>query len=97
MSTCFSNGFYQSLIYANDTDKKKVYFDDTDPRGRYTYYLTLGNDETKEYIRLTTAEEVQEKIDNLQDDEIILANEKFNNYESDYEKERIRYFVLIYK
>ena len=97
MSFCFSNGFYQSLQYANDLNKKKIYFDDTDPRGRYTYYLTLGEDETKEYIRLTTTGEVQEKIDNLQDDEIILANEKFTNYNSEYKKERIEYFVIIYK
>ena len=97
LSFCFSNGFYQSLSYIKDIDKKEVYFDDTDPRGRLTYYLTLNIDETKEYMRLVTTEEVQNKINNLQDNEIIIANEKYTNYESEYKKEKIGYFVIIYK
>ena len=96
LSSCFSKGFYQTLTYINEIDKKEVYYDDREPRGKLDFYVTLNKDENKEYIKLNKANEVENKLNNLEDDEILVVNKIYKDYESEYIKHEIGNFVIIF-
>ena len=96
-SSCFSKGFYQSLTYVKNLDKNEVYYDDREVRGKLNYYIVLNYDSSKEYIRLKEEEKIKEKVENLEDDEIIIVNETINEFNSEYEKTKIGDFAIIYK
>lgn len=96
-SSCFSKGFYQSLTYVKNLDKNEVYYDDREVRGKLNYYIVLNYDSSKEYIRLKEEEKIKEKVENIEDDEIIIVNETINEFDSEYEKTKIGDFAIIYK
>ena len=97
LSSCFSKGFYQTLTYINVLDKKEIYYDNREPRGNLDFYVTLNKDENKEYIKLNETDEVQNKLINLEDDDILVVNKIYKDYDSEYIKHVIGNFVIIYK
>lgn len=72
-SNCFSRGFYASLNYIDSLEQKTVYFENTIQDRTLLIYVEFHNEE-KEYISLEIKEDVEEKLKNLKDTEVMIVN-----------------------
>ena len=75
-SGCFSKGFYKSLEYINTIQANKIYYDNIIDDGNLKLYIRFKGEKTKNYYEIRTKEELEEKINNLQDDEAIIIENK---------------------
>ena len=94
---CFSNGFMQTLEYVNKLEQKEIYYDDTSSIVQLENYIEFNKDNTKEYIPIKTKSELKNKINNIKDNEILIVNERYKDYDVNLEKEKIGDFVIAYK
>ena len=96
---CFSRGFYQTLNYLETSDKKVAYYDNAgmDIARKEEYYIEVNNDENIEYIPLNTKKEIEEKLENIKDNEIIIINANRWNKDIRFAKKQIGSYAIIYK
>ena len=94
---CFSNGFMQTLHYINSLEEKNIYYDDTSSIVKLENYIVLNKDNTKNYIAINSRNELKNKINNIEDGEILIVNERYRDYNVSLEKEKIGNFVIAYK
>ena len=96
---CFSRGFYQTLNYLETSDKKVVYYDNAgmDIARKEEYYIEVNNDENIEYIPLNTKKEIEEKLENIKDNEIIIINANRWKENMRFAKKQIGSYAIIYK
>lgn len=95
-SGCFSRGFYQSLNYINSLDKEIVYYDNTNNNPCLELYIEFNNDSTKTYKSIRNEEELQEKIQHMNEDEVLIVDIEYRNYTDVRYNEQIGDFVIIY-
>lgn len=97
-SGCFSRGFYQSLNYVNNLDKTNVYYDNIINDGCLELYIDLNNDKNKEYKEVKEKEELENKIKDIKQEEIVIINsENFKNYIKKDKDVQIGEYILITK
>ncbi len=75
----FSKGFYQSLIFTKTMDKDIIYYDNTSNDHSMKLYIQFFNDSSKKYYELNEKYLVEEKINNIKDNELIIIDKKYNN------------------
>ena len=97
-SGCFSRGFYQSLNYVNNLDKTNVYYDNIINDGCLELYIDLNNDKNKEYKEVKEKEELENKIKDIKQEEIVIINsENFKNYIKKDKDVQIGEYIIITK
>lgn len=96
-SGCFSKGFYQSLNYVKNLEKEKVYYDNVNDDGNIKLYVSFNNDENKNYTEIKDEEELKNRIENINDNEIVILNAMDREYKGDYNNYKIGNYLIIYK
>jgi len=82
-SGCFSRGFCSSIEYSNNTSYTKIFYDNINNDGNLPLYANLKQKEGKNYYIIKSKEELQEKLSNLAEDEIlIIKNENIGDIDS---------------
>lgn len=94
-SGCFSRGFYQSLSYVKLQDEKKIYYDNIKNDGCLELYIRFNKDESKEYIEIKDEQELRDKIKNVAEDEIVIVDVEFKQYEGTDGQYKIDDFVVV--
>lgn len=61
------------------------------------YYIEVNNDENIEYIPLNTKKEIEEKLENIKDNEIIIINANRWKENMRFAKKQIGSYAIIYK
>ena len=95
----FSRGLYQSLSYIKNIDKMFVYYDNSgiDIARKESNFIEINKDENKVYFPLNTKEDVENKLKNINDNEIIIYNCNRYKYNSIYNKEKYGNYIIMYK
>lgn len=84
-SICFAKGFYQTLDYAKNQEKTEIYYDNTISDGVMKCYTLFNYSESKNYIEITTKEDLKEKIENINENQIIIIDIEHNEEYKDLE------------
>ena len=94
-SGCFSRGFYQALNYINASDKTTVLYDNIKNDGCLELYIKFNNDDTKVYKSIKEEAELQDKIENISDDEVLIIDVEFKNYPNARYEKQIGDFIIV--
>lgn len=96
-SGCFSRGFYQSLSYVNNLDKSIVLYDNIKNDGCLELYVDFNTNESKQYYAIKDENELKEKIKNIDDNQILILEIEFKQYENIKNSKQIGNFLIVTK
>ena len=94
-SGCFSRGFYQSLNYANALEEKTIIYDNIKNDGCLELYIQFHHNESKNYVEIKEEEILRQKLDNLQEEEVLIVDIEFKDYPTTYPTKQIGDFLII--
>lgn len=94
-SGCFSRGFYRALQYAQEQEETQVLYDNIKNDGCLALYIRFRNDANKEYQEIRGEEELKEKIQHLEENQLLIIDTEFKQYEGLEQGEKIGDFVII--
>lgn len=95
-SGCFSRGFYQSLNYVNDLDKEIILYDNMKNDLCLELYIEFNNDSGKIYKSIRTEEELQEKMQHINENEVLIVDVEYKNYPNINYNKQIGNFIIVY-
>lgn len=95
-SGCFSRGFYQSLNYVNDLDKEIILYDNMKNDLCLELYIEFNNDSGKIYKSIRTEEELQEKMQHINENEVLIVDVEYKNYPNINYNKQIGDFIIVY-
>lgn len=96
-SGCFSEGFYKVLNQVKKINKNKVFYDNTKDDGNLKLYVEFNHNENKEYIAIMNEDELKYKLENIENDEILIIYTKFRDYPTELNTYQIENYKIIYK
>lgn len=96
-SGTFSRGFYQSLNYIKSMDETTVWYDNIKNDGCLSLYISFNKDNTKEYHCISNEEELKEKIKNIGENEVLILDVEFKQYENIKNSHQIGDFLIVTK
>ena len=79
-SICFSRGFYKSLSYVQTLDATDIYWVNLNRDYTMKLYLDFNNSENKTYKEIENQEQLDAKMQNLKENEVILIEDVDNKY-----------------
>lgn len=94
-SGCFSRGFYQVLSAVKALDEKTIWYDNVKNDGCLELYIHLNHDNSKHYLSIKDENELKEKIKNLSQNEILIVDVEFKQYENSKNSEQIGDFLIV--
>lgn len=94
-SGCFSRGFYQSLSYVKSLDKTLVWYDNVKNDGCLELYIRLNRDPSKDYNSIKDEESLNEKIRNIGENEILIIDVEYKQYQNIENSHQIGDFLII--
>lgn len=98
MSICFSRGMYQSLEYANTLPANTVKVDNLDNDGSIDIYIKSNNYFTdKTFDSLVSQDDLEKVLNNLNDDEVLIINEKRNVNIDNYDYVKFGEYYVVFE
>lgn len=99
MSICFSRGMYQALKYTNTVEEENVIVDNLEHDGSIDIYVRSNEHfSNKSYNKLDSQEKLDEALQNLNENEILIVNEKRGADISNFDYTKIgEYYIVTVK
>ena len=94
-SGCFSRGFYRALQYAEKQEETQVLYDNIKNDGCLALYIQFRNDTNKQYQEIREEEDLKEKIQQLEENQLLIVDTEFKQYAGLEQGEKIGDFVVI--
>lgn len=94
-SGCFSRGFYRALQYAEGEEETQVLYDNIKNDGCLALYIRFRNDTSKQYQEIREEEDLKEKIQHLEENQLLIVDTEFKQYDGLERGEKIGDFVVI--
>ncbi len=96
-SGCFSRGFYQALSYVKNLEGATVFYDNTKKDGNLELYIQFNQNPSKTYQSITTQEELENKIQNIGENELLILDIEYKNYDIKNDYYKIGDFLVIHQ
>ena len=99
MSICFSRGIYQALKYTNTVKEENVIVDNLEHDGSIDIYVRSNEHfSNKSYNKLDSQEKLNEALQNLNENEVLIVNEKRGTDISNFDYTKIgEYYIVTVK
>lgn len=95
-SGCFSRGFYETLTSVKTLDKSTIiWYDNLKDDGCLKLYINLNHDNSKQYLAIKNENELTEKMNNLAENELVIVDVEFKQYENTKNSYQIGDFLII--
>ena len=96
MSICFSRGMYQALKYTNTVEEENVIVDNLEHDGSIDIYVRSNEHfSNKSYNKLDSQEKLDEALQNLNENEILIVNEKRGADISNFDYTKIGEYYIV--
>jgi len=96
-SGCFSRGFYQTLNYVKNIEQETILYDNIKDDGCLELYIKFNNNNTKNYKEINIEENLKEKINNIDDNEVLIVDVEYRDYGIKSYDKKIGDFIIITK
>lgn len=94
-SGCFSRGFYQTLSYVKELEQKTILYDNIKNDGCLALYIKFNNKASKVYKEISTEEQLKEKINTLDENEVLIVDIEYKDYSITQYDKKIGDFLII--